>query len=139
MAKEGIATVKRSVRSGLAVADPRPRPIVDALLEFLLHGARYAFPAELGGPSRGMPTSFAAPPLPAQLIVSDALPPVWPFADGDARGSSVVPLYPSVPLAARRDAKLYTMLALLDALRLGGAREREVAARELEEEIRAGA
>ena len=34
-----------------------------ALLEFLLHGIRYAFPAEKGSLTRGVPTGYAAPPL----------------------------------------------------------------------------
>ena len=38
------------------------RPNVSALEEFLIHGVKYAFPAERGGPSRGIPTSYAAPP-----------------------------------------------------------------------------
>ena len=36
------------------------RPIVSALEEFLIHSLKYAFPAERGGPSRGIPTSYAA-------------------------------------------------------------------------------
>jgi hypothetical protein len=34
-----------------------------ALLEFLLHGIRYAFPAEKGALTRGVPTGYAAAPL----------------------------------------------------------------------------
>jgi hypothetical protein len=34
-----------------------------ALAEFLVHGIRYAFPAEKGGMTRGMPTASAAEPL----------------------------------------------------------------------------
>ena len=41
----------------------RPRVIRAALKEFLLHGAKYAFPATLGSPTRGIPTAYAAPPL----------------------------------------------------------------------------
>lgn len=39
------------------------RPNISALEEFLIHGVKYAFPAERGGPSRGIPTSYAAEPL----------------------------------------------------------------------------
>lgn len=38
------------------------RPNLSALEEFLLHGVKYAFPAEHGQVTRGVPTSFAAPP-----------------------------------------------------------------------------
>lgn len=51
--------------------------------------------------------------------------------DGQVQGVAVKPLYPSVPHAARRDAALYDLLALVDALRLGRARERAMAEKEL--------
>ena len=47
------------------------------------------------------------------------------------RGYSLTPLYPSVPAAAVRDAKLYELLALVDAIRDGRARERSLAAKEI--------
>jgi len=36
------------------------------------------FPAELGQPSRGLPTAYAAPPLNAEILPADELPTVWP-------------------------------------------------------------
>jgi hypothetical protein len=53
--------------------------------------------------------------------------------DGERRGISFYPLYPSVPQAARKDPVLYQTLALFDALRGGAARERSLAAKLLEE------
>jgi hypothetical protein len=41
------------------------------------------------------------------------------------------PLYRSVPNAARADKQLYELLALVDAIRSGRARERELAVKEL--------
>lgn len=132
------AAVQRSLASGLAADDSDPRPVTGALHEFLVHGARYAFPARLGGPVRGMPTGFAAPALKKLLAPSNDLPPVWPDAAGGTRGLEVAPLYRSVPDAARGDEHLYTLLALVDALRIGGARERRLAAEELETRLEAG-
>src|SRR5437868_1386911 len=40
--------------------DDRPVVVRTALKEFLLHGAKYAFPATLGSPTRGVPTAYAA-------------------------------------------------------------------------------
>ena len=37
------------------------KPDLSALEEFLLHGVKYAFPAEHGPVTRGLATSFAAP------------------------------------------------------------------------------
>src|SRR5579864_2347525 len=38
-------------------------PNIGNLKEFLIHGVKYSFPVERGGPTRGMPTAEAAPPL----------------------------------------------------------------------------
>lgn len=101
------------------------------LKEFLIHGVKYVFPVELGGPTRGIPTSGAAPPLNQQLDDYFPLPPVWPYSEGSVRGIEFSPLYENVPQAALRDPKLYELLALVDAIREGRAREREIAIREL--------
>jgi hypothetical protein len=42
----------------------------------------------------------------------------------------------NLPLAAKSDPALYELLALFDALRMGQARERELASRLLEERLR---
>ncbi|MDP3139583.1 MAG: hypothetical protein Q8N17_25030 [Burkholderiaceae bacterium] len=111
------------------------RAIRSAVREFLIHGAKYAFPAFLGPTVRGTPTAVGAPALRAFFDQSKVLPPVWPDADGVAWGSAVVPLHSSVPRAANRDKELYDLLALLDAIRLGAARERELAAAAIHEKL----
>jgi hypothetical protein len=101
------------------------------LQEFLIHGVKYAFPAERGGVTRGISTAEGAPPLNEHFAEPSTLPPVWPYADGAVRGTAFSPLYKNVPQAALRDPKLYELLALVDAIRGGRAREREIAIREL--------
>jgi hypothetical protein len=101
------------------------------LLEFLLHGIRYAFPAQHGGMTRGLPTRYAAAPLKQQLTQGGEPPPVWPHVEGTVRGWSLAPLHKNVPKAAAADPALHELLALVDAMRDGAARERELAAREL--------
>src|SRR5687767_10937991 len=107
------------------------RPVLPSLLEFLVHGVRYAYPPDRGALTAGMPTGYAAPPLDKVIVQPDEPPPVWPYAQGMVRGYSFAPLYPSVPAAAARDPKLYELLALVDAIRDGRARERDLAAKEL--------
>jgi hypothetical protein len=119
----------------LNIENDRPLVIRAALKEFLLHGAKYAFPATLGSPTRGIPTAYAAPPLVTLVSQPNELPPVWPDAGGNQRGVTFHPLYPTAPLAARKDRVLYEFLALFDALRGGAARERQLAARILAERI----
>src|SRR5258708_3651748 len=112
------------------------RPNLGAIEEFLVHGLKYAFPAERGEPTRGVPTSYAAEPLRSEISLSDDLPPVWPWHDGDTRGVGLEPLYKTVPRAALRDPVLYEFLALVDAIRDGRARERNLAERDLVRRLR---
>jgi len=112
------------------------RPIRAALEEFLIHGLRYVFVPELGAVVRGIPTAHAGPGL-AALFAQDDLPPVWPDPEGQVRGLSFSPLYRSAPEAARRDIRLYELLALADALRGGRARERTLAAELIHQHLNA--
>jgi hypothetical protein len=114
-------------------ADSAPTANRTNLLEFLLHGAKYAFPPTLGGITRGTPTGYAAPVLSEYFAAAATLPPVWPDPLGRVRGRAFEPLYPSVPKAASHDPKLYAALALVDAVRGGGARDREMAQKLLTE------
>jgi DNA-binding Lrp family transcriptional regulator len=107
------------------------KPNLSGLKEFLLHGVKYAFPAKRGEVTRGMPTSYFGPPLKDQIAPGDELPPVWPWRDGDIRGISLQPLYKTAPVAALHDPFLYELLALVDAIRDGRARERNIAEKEL--------
>jgi hypothetical protein len=134
---EAHAAVRRAVAAGLMsdVVAASGRPIRTALLEFLVHGVKYAFPPERGALTRGVPTGYAAPPLSEIIAGNDEPPPVWPDAEGPVRGYAFAPLYPSVPKAARRDPQLYELLALVDGIRDGRAREREIAARELKRRL----
>jgi hypothetical protein len=129
---EVYASVKRA-RASHFVQGPElgDRLNRSSLLEFLNHGIRYAFPAEIGAPTRGVPTSYAAPPLSKTISDAGELPPVWPYADGKVRGYSFAPLHKNVPQAALADERLYELLALVDALRNGRARERNLASQEL--------
>jgi hypothetical protein len=119
----------------LAFLDRQPRVLTPAFKEFLLHGARYAFPAVRSGMVGGMPTAYAAAPLDKLIAPSSDPPPVWPHAEGTARGIALIPLYPSIPAAASRNPGLYENLALFDALRMGNTRERNLAMKLFEERI----
>lgn len=126
---EAHGAVQRAAQVGLVVREAGGlRANLTALQELLTHGLRYIFPPVFGPLSLGLPTAAAAPPLTAHLTQAGALPWVWPAAgEGTVRGLALCPLYPAVPLAAQRDARLYAALALVDALRAGTARERELA------------
>src|SRR3569623_824629 len=125
-ASEVHASVKRAEASGLlhgTVLDGRPN--LAAMESFLIHGLRYVFPAVRGELTRGIATSYGAPPL-RQLMSRNSDPtPVWPYPDGKQRGMALTPLYKTAPAAALRDKKFYELLALTDTLRDWRVRERK--------------
>jgi hypothetical protein len=131
---EARNALRRAARSEL-VSERARKAIAPALREFLLHGARYAFPAERGRRVRGMPTATSAAPLDEHIASDSEATVVWRYAEGTHRGESISPLYPSVARAAARDPKLYRLLALLDGIRVGGPRVRAVAIELLRREL----
>lgn len=109
----------------------------EALQNFLVHGVPYVFPASPKEITRGVPTAWAAPGFKG-LVADSGLPPVWADPDGKIQGQAVQPLYPSVPRVARKSRDLYDLLALVDTLRLGRARERRFAETELSKRLNHG-
>lgn len=135
-ASQAFLSVNQAARSGLlhfpALRDSLNRTNIR---EFLIHGLKYSFPAYRGALTRGIPTGYAAPPLNQVLSQSSEPPPVWPYAQGSVRGVELSPLYKTAPKAAQEDPKLYELLTLIDAIREGRAREREIAIHELSARI----
>ena len=125
---------ERASQAGLTASDRSPNRA--ALTELIIHGVRYVYYVKPGEPTRGMPTAHAAQPL-AGLVTSGSDIPVWPDPEGSKRGYAVAPLHESAPRAAKRDAKLYELLSLVDALRIGRARERDLAQAELTRRLKA--
>ena len=106
----------------------------EALLEFLIHGFKYVFPATPGKLAKGIPTAHSANPL-AQYIKSEKDVYVWQSAYGTIRGQTIAPLYPTVPQLVLKDTQLYELLSLIDALRVGKVREKNLAVEELTKRI----
>jgi len=129
------AGVKRAAAARLMDMQ-RKIPVKSNLLEFLIHGVKYAYPPDRGGLARGIPTGYAAPPLKTLIIQLDEPPPVWPDPEGPVRGYEFSPLFSAVPAACKVDPKLYEVLALVDAIRDGRAREREIAVKEIQSRIK---
>jgi DNA-binding Lrp family transcriptional regulator len=129
-ASEYHAAVHRLGMAGLV--DPETRSVRRRPAEdFLLHGLRYVFPAVRGTMHRGMPTSFAAPPLVSVISSEGDAIPVWASAEGSRRGYAIEPLHPSAPKAAARDPQFYEWLALIDAIREGRPRQSKLAMQEV--------
>lgn len=114
-AYEVVVGLERARRVGLLDAEKR-RARVEPLLEFLAHGLRYVFPAEIGPERRGIATAELAGRF------------VWPREGGAASGLSLAPLD---ACAARASGSARELLSLVDVLRAGRAWERALALREI--------
>lgn len=132
------SVLKRSIDVGLAVIDHKsklPRVNNRALFEFIIYGIKYVFPASIGGLYRGIPTSFSAPVMSGKIMSAGDTIYIWPDPAGKEMGQSIEPLYKSVPKAVKQDPKLYKLLALIDAIRIGNTRESKTAISLLTEEL----
>ena len=125
-------SLNRSRYAGL-IDEARKKVNRLAFTEFLLHGVAYAFPQQPGAIVRGVLTAHAAEPL-NQMIKSNEKY-VWPYAKGLERGQAVEPLYNTVVEASLNDNNLYELLTMVDAIRVGRVREKEIAKKELEKRI----
>lgn len=113
----------------LGIDNKRYQLVIPACEELLLHGIKYFFPAKLGEYTSGIATSYAAPIFEGKIILGQDAIPVWPIAEGKSRGLGLKPLYHCVPesLLHYPDQSFYDLLALVDAIRQGRARERNMA------------
>ncbi|MCB0397336.1 MAG: hypothetical protein KDD36_11810 [Flavobacteriales bacterium] len=125
-------SVARSKYAGL-LNDSGKKVMRQALMDFLQYGLAVVFPVKPGAVVRGLPTAHSAAPL-HDLISSDENY-VWPYAKGQVRGHGITPLYATTPQAVSEDENLYALLALTDALRVGRAREKNMAIKELKDRI----
>jgi len=131
-ASEISESLNRSAIAGL-ITKEKKHLMKLAILDFLEHGLRYVYPQHPGAKVRGVPTAHAAPPLNSELVSSEAY--VWPYGEGTVRGESIEPLHPKVPEACLKDPVFYEYMALSDALRVGRAREKNLAMEELKKRL----
>lgn len=113
------SSISRSVYAGLLFK--KEKRLIANYFDFIKYGLAVVFPQHPGAIVRGTPTAHSAP-LAAEIMSDEKF--VWPYAKGRARGQSIIPLYPSVNQAIVLDSNLYEILALMDAVRAGRAREK---------------
>jgi hypothetical protein len=96
--------------------------------EFAVHALRFVAPGHLGAVVTGVPAAWVAGPMAAAIrSAGEDPPPVWPHARGQVRGQALEPLHPAAPEAVERWPELGEILAVLDSLRAGDPRVRQVA------------
>ncbi len=104
-----------------------------ALSDFLFYGLKYVFPVRPKGIGRGIATAHSALPLKNRLIFDENY--IWELENGDLRGQIIEPLYPKFPLIAQENEKLYELLSLIDAIRIGSGRMASIAKEELQKRL----
>ena len=122
-------------RAAQLLVTVREREVVSKkhMYDLLVFAVPRIFYAVRGGLEKGMPTAVHALPLSGKFeLIKGSLPVVWSCEQGDVRGEEISPIYPSVPEAARRDPLLYELLALVDVMRIGDTRARNIASGLLE-------
>lgn len=112
------------------IDETKKKPLKKNLLEFLVYGLKYVYPAVLGTVERGIPTAHSSGVL--NEIVSEEVY-VWEHPAGKSRGLSIIPLYKTVPDAVLRDDIFYQLLSLVEILRVGKVREKTLAEKKLKE------
>lgn len=103
---------------------------LEAVLEFLVHALKYVCPVELGTLTVGVPTAFAKPGFKFVKYDKNDIY-VWPYANGREKGTAILPIYSTLVRACLNDDKLYTLVSLIEMIRVGRQREQNIAAEEL--------
>lgn len=109
-------------------------PSLEACEEYLIYALKYCFPAALGTMTAGMPTAHSKPGFNFVKPTNNE-PYVWPDSNGKIRGLALEPIHKGFVHACKNDESLYNLACLVEMIRVGRARERELAANLLREII----
>lgn len=132
--------IKRLIDARLLRVDAKLSlvPILAASEELLIYSVKYQFPGKLGEFTRGIPTAIAAPCFKNLIALGNDPIPIWPFALSENQGVALEPIHSSIPKALHEypDENLYELLALIDAIRIGRSRERNIAIKLLGDKLK---
>ena len=112
------------------------RVLKRALFIILRDAIRWMVPGEVGEETRGVPTAHSFGPLGDELVWSQAF--VWPARvgfEGTMVGRSVQPLHPWAYGLASHLPAAHELFALTDSIRVGRARDQQLAKAHLAERL----
>jgi hypothetical protein len=131
-ASEVSESLNRSYLAGL-INYEKKKVKRQGLMEFLQFGLHYVFPQHPGAVANGIPTAHSHPFMRNHFESNEVY--VWPDTLGRERGYAIEPFYSKQKDAVKMDDNLYLLLALVDVIRVGRAREINVAVDKLKEII----
>ena len=126
---ETHAAIERGKVSGI-LGTPRGRLNVGRrkLFDLISVAVPQVYYAVRGSVEMGIPTAMHAEPLKGVFSRDGRLVPlVWASNLGTVKGESLLPLYPTVPRVVEHDLDLHRLLALIDVVRVGDAKDRRLA------------
>lgn len=116
-------SLKRSEFAGLYL--PTQKKVMrQALMEIIQYAVKYIYPTIPGYMTNGIPTAISHPYMTAKFEPNIKY--VWQDNNAMERGLAVTPLYDGAINAAKHDEDLYLVLALIDVLRIGKNREKDI-------------
>lgn len=127
-------SLNRCANAKFISSNPFQQFYIKNLSEFLIHGIQYVFVAEPGKTTRGIATAHSASPL-NKVIVSEKDVYIWAYAKGNLRGQAIEPLIKHAAEIVKTDNDLYELMTLIDAIRVGKTREKQIAATILTEKL----
>ena len=120
--------IKRCRQAKLVTSTNQGSSVVASrLFEFLVKGVPTAFFPRKIEVVRGVATGIHSPLFKDRFAAGRDIVMVWPYNKGRDMGEGLLPLYPTVPVAALRNQELYYFMAAVDVLRVGRSKERTAA------------
>ena len=117
-------SIKRSKYAGLInTIDNKVNSRI--FLDFIIYGLKVVFPQRPGAIVRGILTAHSSPFFQDKFLSEENY--VWPYAKGNSRGQAIIPLYKTIPHVSQYDQALYELLVIVDIIRVGKIREKELA------------
>ena len=105
MSQSEIAMALERAKGARLIDDSKRNLFRSAFVDFLIYGLKYVYPAEPGPLVRGIPTAHSALPLANRIVADENEKYVWADGEGEVRGQSIEPLYPTAPKAATPKAR----------------------------------
>jgi len=124
ISRAGVSySINRLIKLNL-LSNDRERIMTQTILDFIKYAIHIVYPAHQGPRVKGVLTANLFE-LDGQIISNDKY--VWKSSSGKDIGQEISPLYHTAPLIVESEPALYQALQMIDIIRLGNSREKNLA------------